>query len=202
MSVFFYVRADWHAPSPPWVCGRRTSFPPLLFYVSFFPFLCALPRWQIPGGSDTALLLSWMIWLHQGYLSIGNVTAKAQVFWTFSVIFGPFSRAFCRIFRAPRSPGPGLGLPPLPVGGTYRAWELLCSVCDRVPPTPGRRPFVAGEREGKQDQPNFVARGGRGGPGGFFACGFCLVVFGFFFVWCMFFVVPVLVGCYLVFVTR
>ena len=76
----------------------------------------------------------------------------------------------------PRSLGSGLGFPPLPVGGTYRAWELLCSVCDRVPPTPGRRPFVAGEREGKQDQPNFVARGGRGGPG-VFACGF------WFFAW-------------------
>ena len=29
----------------------------------------------------------------------------------------------------PRSPGPGLGLPPLPVGGTYRAWGLLRSAC-------------------------------------------------------------------------
>ena len=29
----------------------------------------------------------------------------------------------------PRSPGPSLDFPPLPVGGTYRAWGLLYSTC-------------------------------------------------------------------------
>ena len=39
-------------------------------------------------------------------------------------------------FETPRLPGLGLDFPPLPIGGTTRAWKLLHSACAKCPPSP------------------------------------------------------------------